>query len=1193
MKLLYSLRKSAIGSLLLISTLLCISPFSLAFAQATTGALKGVVTDQTGAVIQDADVTAKEIATGVEIKTKTNAEGLYNFPKLKPGIYQVVVERDGFKKAEAKEVTITIGQDSSLNVVLQPGGLTEVVTVQSGGEDLIQKEHVQISSSFESRKVAELPTNLAGNGIDVLALLAPGVVPGFGNVNSNGTTFSVNGNRARANNFTIDGQENNDITIGGPAFFVSNQDLVGEFQLITNNFSAEYGRNQGAVVNIVTKGGTNEFHGSAFWFHRDANNLDSLNNIEKRSGQEDPDPVLYNVFGGTFGGPIMKDRAWFFGSAQGITDREALTLRSDNPTIAPEELGRLRGLFPNNPVIQTLANNSAFALNDFGTVTERTDRPRNDTVTIGGQEFRVAFPQRVVPLRFTQKEFSVRGDLKINDNHSVWYRHLYQTVDNKNFLAGSNGFTANIPNTNQHGGANFTSQLSNTAVNEARFAFSRLDVTFGGGCEGQFRGCIPDPNDIGSTFTNINFTGFTSSGGTSLQTIGPATNLPQGRRVRNYQFVDNFSKTFGRHQLKMGADIRRITTDVPFLPNVNGAFRFPSETRVLNNAPSTVNLAAGQVTIEFTEHDQFYYFQDDWRIFNNLTLNLGVRYEFTGQPINDIHDQTLERESNPATALWRQNLPVEARSIPKVQNDDTKWAPRVGFAWSPYFGDSGFAKILLGGRDQTVISGGYSIAYEPSFFNILLNVSTAAPTVFLNTTVNPASGNILFPLPADPTGTSVQQFATSNNVIAVNTFDPRFFSQTIVPTDLKSPYSQQFSLRWQRELGRNNVVEARYVGTRGVKLFQTTNRNPFVDNLANGFTAGGFDFPGFKNLLPVGANPLDSPDNPATPDNEGVADGRVQNAGLIRSRDNSAQSTYHGLQTRYQGRPFNWLNVGAAYTFSKAIDNASEVFSFFESAVSQSPFNTGDAERGLSGFDRRHAFSLNWIWDIPAFKSQSGVLGHTLGGWQVGGTYFLANGQRFTPSQICGTFCLGNATFLDRTFASAFIGLDNVRPFVGNPDAPRTSVGISQVDASLIFGSAVQDPNGFYDFVALNEGNIRAVTKDQVRFIFNGPGAARIFGTPFGNVGRNSEVGPKLNQLNLALFKNINVEKLTRGFKVQVRAEFFNVLNHPNPGVGFVAADSTPNIFIEGKTAADSAFNDLTEQTFSRRIVQFGLKIIF
>ncbi|MCI0560765.1 MAG: carboxypeptidase-like regulatory domain-containing protein, partial [Nitrososphaera sp.] len=224
MKLLYSLRKSAIGSLLLISTLLCISPFSLAFAQATTGALKGVVTDQTGAVIQDADVTAKEIATGVEIKTKTNAEGLYNFPKLKPGIYQVVVERDGFKKAEAKEVTITIGQDSSLNVVLQPGGLTEVVTVQSGGEDLIQKEHVQISSSFESRKVAELPTNLAGNGIDVLALLAPGVVPGFGNVNSNGTTFSVNGNRARANNFTIDGQENNDITIGGPAFFVSNQD---------------------------------------------------------------------------------------------------------------------------------------------------------------------------------------------------------------------------------------------------------------------------------------------------------------------------------------------------------------------------------------------------------------------------------------------------------------------------------------------------------------------------------------------------------------------------------------------------------------------------------------------------------------------------------------------------------------------------------------------------------------------------------------------------------------------------------------------------------------------------------------------------------------------------------------------------------------------------------------------------------
>jgi hypothetical protein len=268
-------------------------------AQATTGSIRGTVTDQTGAVVPGASLVAKNQATGVETAAfKSTGEGLYNIPNLIPGTYTLTVEAQNFKRGVYTDISVKLGQDSVIEVSLQPGGITETVTVTAGSEETIQKESSQISANFEARKVAELPSNSAGGGIDTLALLAPGVVPGFGNVNSNGVTLSVNGQRARSNNFTIDGQDNNDLSIGGPNYFVDNQDTVAEFQVITNNFSAQYGRNQGAIVNIVTKGGTNDLHGSLSWFHRDQKLFDTMNNIERRSnnqGRGEANPFLYNV----------------------------------------------------------------------------------------------------------------------------------------------------------------------------------------------------------------------------------------------------------------------------------------------------------------------------------------------------------------------------------------------------------------------------------------------------------------------------------------------------------------------------------------------------------------------------------------------------------------------------------------------------------------------------------------------------------------------------------------------------------------------------------------------------------------------------------------------------------------------------------------------------------------------------------
>jgi outer membrane receptor protein involved in Fe transport len=1167
-----------------------------AMAQATTGGLRGVVSDQSGGVIAEADVIARHTATGVETKTKTNSEGIYNLPRLSPGKYLLTVEKQGFKKQKFEEVIVNIGQDITLDAALEAGRVDEIVTVTAGSENLIQREQVQVSNSFESRKVSELPTNAAGGGIDTLALLAPGVVPGFGNVNGNGTTLSVNGQRARSNNFTVDGQDNNDLSIGGPNFFVTNNDAVGEFQIITNNYSAEYGRNQGGIVNIVTKSGTNDYHGTAGWFHRNQSLFDSLNNLERRTdnnGKGEPDPLINNVFSGTIGGPVKKDRLWFFGAFQYATVRTETLFQAFNPAIASEEIARLKAAFPSNPVVQAMADFSSFAITDVSIPFERTDLPQNETVTIGGQTFRVAYPQRLVRQPVDSPELTLRGDYQINDRHGFWYRHLYRSADNKNGLAGSGGFVGDIPTHANLSGGQWTAQFSDTAVNEFRFVFNRLDLVFGGGCE-NFKGCITAPENVGDSLTNLRFAGFTSSGGTSLQGIGPATNLPQDRIVTVYQWTDNFSKIMGRHQMKMGADIRRLTNAVSFLPFINSRFSYNSATRVLNNTPSSIDLAGGQYKIAYTETDQFYYFQDDWRVKDNLTFNLGIRYEYTGQPINTLNSLTVARESNSQTALWRQNLPLEVRTFPKLGADKTNWAPRVGLAWRPRLGDGRLSRWLLGQSDSAVISAGYSVAYDPSFYNLLLNASTSAPTAFLLNI--PAAATFGLP-PGTPTGANVAAAAEAAGALQRNAYDPRFFTQTRFSGDFYSPYVQQWTVRAQREITSKNVVEVRYVGSKTTGLFQTLNGNPRIDRLINGFSLGGFTFPGFPNFVPAGLRPQvagqgQCVNDPATPINEAnLCNGRALPFGQIRSRENTATASYHGLQTRYDGRLLNQFQLGLSYTWSKALDNASEVFSFFESAVPQDPFNRNAGEKSFSGFDRNHALAMNFIWDAPFYKDQKGVIGKALGGWQLTGTYFLASGQRFTPSQACGALCLGIG-YNDTAFDGFFLGQDSIRPFLGNPNAAKNTVGISQIDAALLFGVAVEDDRGFYNFVELNNSNganAVSIKSTDAFLIYNGPGAASIFGTPYGNAPRGLLRGPRLNDLALGVFKNTRIDE---NIRLQFRLDIFNALNHPNPGVGFNAGAATPGGFVEG-TYVGLPFNDNGEVALARRALQFGLKVIF
>jgi outer membrane receptor protein involved in Fe transport len=1239
--------------LLVVASILAFTAIA-AMAQATTGSLRGIVADASGAVVAGATITAKNEATGGESKTTSSGEGTYELSNLLPGTYAVTAEATGFKRSIGTGVIVKVGIVNPYDAKLEAGQVTETVTVTAGTEEIVNRDQSQISTTIESRRVTDLPSNGAGGGIDTLALLAPGVVANrAGGTNTNGTGLSVNGNRGRSNNFQIDGADNNDLSVAGPALFVDFTDSVQEFQVITNNFSAQYGRNQGAIVNIVTKGGTNTFHGTGFWFHQDAKNLNSLDNIEKASGQLEPNPSLYNVFGGTFGGPVWlpkfgeggksiwkgTNRAFFFLSYQGIRNPATDTGFSGNLAVLGSELPRLQSTFPANNLLQNYARFSPFAITFnnpafinstiTGTPTARAFNlgtlaagcPRSITVgatppgtcsgyttyinpttgqpfIAGGpydvinlgtaaapQLFQMAQYQRTVPIGYSENYYSFRFDVKASDKDNVTFRFLNQTSANQNALvAPAGGFNGDIPAGSRNIGGNWTRQIGNTMVNEFRASYQKINVEFGGGCDISTPGCIPGPAQLGESLTNVTLGAFGLTKTNTVTGFGPATNLPQGRIGKVYQLADNLTIAKGRHSLTLGAEFKKLTNLSPFLPNFNGAFTFNSTARVVNNSPNAVAITLGDPLLTFKEHDQYYFIQDDFKIRPNLTLNLGLRYEYTGQPINQLHDQSVLRESNAATAFFNPSIPIDQRTVPKSKADKNNFAPRVGFAWSP-----SFWKSFLG-EDATVIRGGFSIAYDAAFYNILSNVQNGAPfSAALSIPVGslPASGS-LSPLPADARGDNIRAAALAAGILPRGVLNPRYLAIQRVADDFRSPYSEQFSLGVQHQFGRNHVAEVRYVGTHGVGLFQNINDNFFIKPLVAGIPnwfGTGVNMPSFANLLPPGTTFQTCVDVVGTPDNEGACNQRQKPFGGITTRANTSQSIYHSMQSRYNGRFFsNSLSLGAAYTWSKTIDDSSEIFAQTDilSPNAQNPFCINRCERSLSALDRPHVFSANFIYDVPLFKEQRGFAGHLLGGWQFNGTYILTSGATYTPGQsFNAAFGLGN------TYLTA-----GDRPFITNGSVDPRQVGISQLDAAVLFGAPLTNINGFYSMNEINTtGNFVGVTPSQVHFVFNGPGAARIFGTPFGSSPRNALRGPAFNQLNMGVFKNLKVwENLT----VQLRGEAFNVLNHPNPGFGVERGPQyIPNKDVGNAGAEGIGFAEYNDIELARRVVQVGLRIIF
>src|SRR3989454_8111232 len=1169
-----------------------------AFAQVSSGSLSGTVLDPQGASVPGAVVKLVSKETNRESTATSDNTGLFRLSLLSPGVYRMEITKSGFRKTVVNNVEVTVGADNSLGgIKLEIGEVSSTIEV-TAAPPLLEATQAQITNSITAEQIGTFPGVLENQGLDFLALFVPGVVNNrdLGFSNTNGTGFAVNGIRGRNNDQQIDGQNNNDNSVAGPGLFLSNPEFVQEYQITTSNFGAEYGRNSGSAVNILTKSGSNDVHGSIFGTESNSA-LNALSNTQRNSvfGEGLTKPARFNdeFTGATIGGPFWKDKVFYFGGFDNeiVSQRQVFSTGLLTPT--PNGIATLAACFPGSASIQALQRFGPYGVGG-GNPTPQGVRPLTDpnSNTNGCAGVELGGVQRTLPTGSHTYDWIYKLDVRSAKN-SFYGRYIYNksTFFNTDaFGTAASGYPANVPAFSQVYGGSWTRTLTSRMANEFRASYGRLTVEFGGNSIGN---TVPLQGNIAQALAQVSFSN------SALLAFGPATNAPQGRIVNSYQGQDNWTYFVGRHGLKAGVNFTYQRSPNIFLPNVNGQFRFSNWGTFAQNVPNRIRIASGNPSLDFREKDTFLYFGDDFKVKSHLTLNLGITWSYYGQPANLFHDITTKRESNAATAFWNPALPLSVRTFPLIPAPKNSWGPSVGFAYSPQWG--GF----LTGHGKTVLRGGFRLSYDPAYYNIYVNISSATPEVLLNTlTGASATGN---PLLAVPTGPNVRTQLASSLTLGV--FDPRTFNETSITPNFSPQRTPEWSFGLQREVTKKAVFEARYVGNHGTRLFQSVNGNPRIDGLAAAF----------PNLVPAGETPC-SAANAAVPQ----AIGRVNcNAGIVRTRTNTGYSDYNSVQFEFRANQlFNQLNLKTGYTFSKTTDNASEIFGTGAaggtSAFAQSQVNATSAEHGLSGLDFPHNFFVSFYEDLPAFRAQHGVIGHILGGWGFSGTYALVSGQTYTPIQSalncfsipqaigCLTppsltnpvgLNLNASSFYDLPFTNAFIGLDQAsRPFLGNPSAPATAVGIFAADACNNFG--VGCALSATTLLSLNAINLGAanqetpITNNDVRFIVNGIEANQVFGTPFGNVARNFSRDARTNIANVTFFKTV---KAWERAKVTFHMSMLNAFNHPN----FSSVDpfiDDAGLAQEGTGFANPRLTSGGIQTATGtpgRSIRFGLRIGF
>lgn len=952
---------------LLLFLAVLLSSSVVAFGQ-TTGTISGTVTDEKGAVITNATVTARNTERNISRNLQTGGDGNYRFENLPVGPYEVSVEATGFSKYVQTGITLVLNQNAVVDVSMKPGGVQEVVNVTENAA-IINTSNAEVSTQFDSRRLSELPLGPTRNVLGV-ALSAPGVSQlGAGQTGfAAGISYSSNGGRVRSNNFMVDGQDNNEPGVAGAAQPLNNPDLIQEVRLITNQFLAEYGRNSSSVFNAITKAGTNNYHGSLFWFHN-SNALNACSNTDKRAGFCNANATIpsrqhapfriENQIGGTVGGPLHlprfgeggpthisgRDRTFFFGSYQRWSDRQLGSGTTLNGAPTAEGRAILQAAAGGLPHVAALLKHLPVAQQSIN---------KNATFTLNGQNFTVPLGSLTgsTAFFFDNHQASFRVDHNFNSNHIFTARYLYSDSDTGGTgQATPTGLTTSNVARQQTVALSHIGTFSPTVVNELRLGYQRFATVTSAS--------DPVSEEIPSLeISELGLIGFNAAA--SRTAIGLAVNLPQFRTNNIYQIQDNLAWNKGNHAIKLGTNIIENRIQSFFVPTIRGLLRYATLNSFVNDFAEAANinkpLPGGEAINNYNWFDVHFYGQDEWKIRPNFALTYGLRYERPGEATLSLLPSN-ERIVSVAGGDPR----FAMQPVPKV--DKNNFQPRLGFNWNPRTDPDGILGFLTGG-DKLVFRGGYAVTHDYTFINIALNVASSFPFI------------AAVSLPTNQTfagAASVPNAFTRLPGISNAGVNPNEFTRTIVGGDFRSPYYQSFSFEAQRELGTNVVFRLGYVGSKGTALFQTLDGNPRR-----------------LDVLGTTCNPTFTGAN---------ADScRVnRTAAVVRLRANAASSIYHSLQGSMEKRLSRGFSAGVHYTWSSFIDSASEVFnpSSGEVAVSQDSFNRA-ADRGRSTYDRPHRLTGNFVYELPWFQDQTGFKGHLLGGWQVNGFFTFQSGAPFT-----------------------------------------------------------------------------------------------------------------------------------------------------------------------------------------------------
>ena len=1115
-----STRNKSLRSLTVLFSLLTMC-FSIAFGQAISGNLVGTISDASGAVVSNAEVTATNVGTNASITTHTNSTGGYRFENLPVGDYKVTVTAAGFRTV-IQQTSVELNKTGTQNAVLTPGATSETVEV-SAAPPAIDTTTAQLQSTYDTQYSQDLGLTSAGGagaGVLNLSLLSPGVTNGSSM--GDGVGPSVGGQRPRDNNFTVEGVDNNNKTVTGALITVP-PESVENFTLLSNQFNSEFGHSSGGQFNTTVKSGTNSFHGSVYEYFRNRN-LNAVDETWVQQGLTSNPRFDANRYGATFGGPIIKNKLFFFTNFE--RNPVGFISVGGGEVLAPTAAGLAAiGTDPslnatNFQVFQKYVPAAAAAL------------PGSDgCIAYDGKSNGVSFGSG---FNAPANGHCGAGQVEVGQvpiTPSAWqsWTNFVQSVDynmsNKDQLRGRFIYNKEylLDNAAQLGtffapysitfaliNASEYHAFSPNTSNEFRVGYNRFDENIPAG-NFSFPGLDAFPNitlfDLGNGLN-----------------IGPDGNAPQFTIQNFYQFVDNFTIVKGKHTIKAGAEYRWYISPQGFTQRARGDYEYNATQVYLEDfAPDNFGQrGTGSSTYYGNDKAIYFYVNDTWRVNQHLSLNAGVRYEYTTTPSGE-NRQTLNSLSDTPSILVPQagNQPLVFGAI---QPSKTNWAPRIGFAYSP------------GNNGNTSIRAGFGIAYDTLYDNI--GSLAVPPQVGSTENVTPLTAGFLAGggLPAAG-GSGITVLDKANALAQTANWQP--------PKE-KDPYSINWNFGVQHSFGKSYTAEVNYVGTRGIHL-------PLQDilGLQSSVTPTNF-LPTYLqapdqaalDALPLSLNtdvigfPIvgtrDSFDS--TYSNAGFGClGALQGNGtfgppcvpFITTFIPRGWSTYHGLQSGLTRRFNHGLTFQAAYTWSHTIDNSTADFhtSDITPRRPQDFFNFG-SEKANSALDRAQRFTLAMVYDLPYFKGGNWMRKNVLGNWTFSPVYTYETGQWVTVQ--------------------------------------------AQRDANLNVDSAG-------DRVILNPGGIRGTGTDVtalcrvsnpcdpdtgvvVAYVANNPNAQYIrpgLGA-LATTGRNTLQAPGTNNIDLGIYKDLSFSETK---KFRFGAQFGNIINHPqyipgsNPGFGLGVND--------------------------------------